>query len=76
MSRAEYAPPTTPAALWSWLQEPGAHVVQSWVGPDGWFTFAHDVGTAPAGFALQRIDSRRPYGPDNLRWASTAKATK
>lgn len=76
MTTTSTTPPTTPAALFEWLQIPGAHVVRAWTGPDAWATFCFDVGTAPTGFTLQRVDPRRPYGPENVSWRRPSGATK
>jgi hypothetical protein len=45
----------------------GISVDASW---ESFSQFVSDMGNAPAGRTLDRIDGTRGYGPDNCRWAT------
>lgn len=50
----------------------GVTVCDRWHGnPQGWLNFINDVGGAPSKqHTLDRIDPRKNYSPDNVRWAT------
>ena len=60
--------PTDPA--WNNYGGRGITVTQKWL--DSFEAFVSDMGLAPAGLSIDRIDNDRGYDPGNCRWA-TAK---
>lgn len=46
----------------------GIEIVQEWA--NDFKKFYHDMGPAPEGFTLDRIDGKLGYSKDNCRWAS------
>jgi hypothetical protein len=47
-------------------------VCERWLGPQGFINFYADLGPAPKGYSLDRIDVNGNYEPSNCKW-STAK---
>lgn len=51
----------------------GIGVCETWQAFEG---FVADMGEAPEGLTLERIDNRRGYGPDNCKWATYAEQNR
>ena len=47
----------------------GIKVCKEWQGPDGFWTFANDMGDRPEGYTLDRINVDGNYCRDNCRWS-------
>lgn len=48
----------------------GISVSSRWLGPDGFFNFAADMGSCPEGLTLEREDNNLGYAKENCHWAS------
>lgn len=51
----------------------GLTVCQQW---EDFKTFLHDMGEAPVGRTLDRIDPNKGYAPDNCRWATQKEQSR
>lgn len=53
-----------------WYGGRGVTVCPEWHGRAGFDRFCHDMGEAPAGLTLDRINGKRGYEPDNCQWST------
>ena len=60
--------PNHPA--YPWYGGRGIKVCSEWHGRAGFDRFCQDMGEAPAGLTLDRIDGERGYEPGNCQWAN------
>lgn len=58
-----------------WYGARGIQVCPRWLGVNGFLNFLDDLGEAPPGFTLDRIDFHGHYEPENCRWSSRAVQT-
>lgn len=47
----------------------GIKVCDRWLGENGFWNFAKDMGEKPKGYSLDRINPNGNYEPKNCRWA-------
>jgi len=62
--------PTSPE--WKNYGARGIGIHKRW---DSFWNFCEDIGVAPPGKSLDRIDNNGDYGPDNFRWATPSEQT-
>lgn len=53
-----------------WYGERGIQVCPRWLGPDGFLNFLADMGEAPVGLTIDRIDFHGHYEPGNCKWSN------
>lgn len=52
-----------------WYGGKGIRVCAQWTGPNGFETFASDMGEHPGeGWSIDRLDPGEDYAPENCRW--------
>jgi len=56
---------------YKWYGAKGIGVCDRWRA--SFYNFLEDMGQAPEGMTLDRIDRNEDYGPDNCRWATPAE---
>lgn len=54
----------------------GIKVCRRWCGRNGFANFLADMGEAPDGLTLERINSAGAYRPSNCEWATVAKQNR
>lgn len=64
--------PSHPA--WKWYGGRGITVCDRWRA--SYDAFHDDMGEAPPGYWLDRIDGTQPYGPGNCRWATPLESAQ
>lgn len=59
-----------------WYGARGISVCSRWLGDDGFQNFLADMGEAPDGKSIDRIDNDRNYTPDNCHWATPLEQSR
>lgn len=54
----------------------GITVCDQWSGENGFASFLADMGEAPKGLSIDRIDNNKGYCKDNCRWATAAEQNR
>lgn len=58
-----------------WYGARGIQICPRWLGPDGFVNFLSDMGEAPPGYTIDRMDFHGHYEPENCKWSSRAEQT-
>lgn len=54
----------------------GIDVQSDWIREDGFENFLNDMGFAPEGLTLERIDNNKGYSKSNCKWATWLEQSK
>jgi hypothetical protein len=61
-------------AAWAWYGGRGIRVCDRW--SKSFTAFLQDMGGAPEGLTLDRIDSSKNYEPSNCRWSTRSEQSR